>query len=97
MLLPLTLTFLQPLDKEGQPFILFPCPSFQILLHWLVGLLLLRPAERSEHVYTIRLPGSVEFRHVHQVEYTRLAFCDDALMHQLLAVAAFHLTCLNPS
>ncbi|KAJ3459494.1 hypothetical protein MRS44_015567 [Fusarium solani] len=43
------------------------------------------------------LPGSVEFRHVHQVEYTRLAFHDDALMHQVLAVAAFHLAYLNPS
>ncbi|EEU37613.1 uncharacterized protein NECHADRAFT_87525 [Fusarium vanettenii 77-13-4] len=43
------------------------------------------------------LPGSVEFRHIHQVEYTRLAFQDEALMHQLLAVAAFHLAFLNPS
>lgn len=42
------------------------------------------------------LPGSVEFRHVHQVEYVRLAFNDEALMHQLLAVSSFHLARLDP-
>lgn len=42
------------------------------------------------------LPGSVELRHIHQVEYVRLALQDEALMHQLLAVSAFHLAFQNP-